>query len=260
MCLILTAWDADPRYRLVIAANRDEFHDRPAAPATFWNDAPGLLAGRDLRAGGTWMGITRGGRFAAITNYAEHREPLPDAPSRGALVAGFLRSTEDPIEHLRTVSIEGDRFAGFTLLNGTLDVLGWYSNRAGDPATVSPGIHGLANALLDSDWPKVERGKARLAEALARTGSASETSEELMRLLEDGREEPFDHGANRDPEELAAQRRSRIFLRHPLYGTRVSTVVLVTRDGQVHFSERSWDRQGEPLTRSDHAFQIEEGT
>lgn len=260
MCLILTAWDADPRYRLVIAANRDEFHDRPAAPAAFWDDAPGLLAGRDLRAGGTWMGITRTGRFAAITNYSEHRDPAPDSPSRGKLVAGFLRSAEEPAEYLGMIATEGDRYAGFNLLTGTLDILGWYSNRGSDPAIVLPGIHGLANALLDSDWPKVERGKARLAEALAQTGSASETTEELMKLLEDGRDEPFDHGTSRDPENLAAQRRSRIFLRHPLYGTLASTVVLVGRDGQVHFSERSWDRQGQPLTRSDHAFRIEEET
>ncbi|HEX2208992.1 MAG TPA: NRDE family protein, partial [Longimicrobium sp.] len=168
MCLIALALDGHPAYRLVMAANRDEFYARPTAPAEWWSDAPDVLAGRDLREGGTWMGVTRAGRVAAVTNY---RDPelaqLQGAPSRGALVADFLRGSADAEAYARGLARRAARYNGFNLLVG--DEGGWFyvSNRAEGVRRLEPGVYGLSNALLDTPWPKVVRAKAAMEDALA---------------------------------------------------------------------------------------------
>jgi len=213
MCLILVAWRARPDYPLVVAANRDEFHDRPAEPAGFWRDVPSILAGRDLRAGGTWMGVTRSGRFAAVTNYRGGRDPTA-VESRGALVARFLAGDAGPAGYVAEVSARRAAYSGFNLLVADRDELWWLSNRDGDPRRLAPGVYGLGNFLLDT--PDVAEAKARFARALE-THVAVET---LFVLLDAARITASD------------------------YGTRCATVLLCAADGRVRFAERAFDAAG----------------
>jgi uncharacterized protein with NRDE domain len=236
MCLILLAHQANPQYRLVVAANRDELYDRPTAPAAFWSDAPDVLAGRDLREGGTWMGVTRAGRFAAVTNYREMPLALEGKRSRGHLVAGFLRSAATPGDYARGLSVDGDAYNGFNLLVGDGASLAYVSNRGAGPLALSPGVYGLSNALLNTPWPKVERGKQVLRDALS--GPADELEASLFGAL-------ADRGVAADPllpETGVGLERERAlsaaFIVTPQYGTRCSTVLIVTADGRVSFTER----------------------
>ena len=155
MCLIVLAWRTHPDYPLVVAANRDEFFARPSAPAGFWPDAPEILAGRDLEAGGTWLGVSRRQRFAALTNFREGGRQLVDAPSRGALVADFLAAEDDPETYLAALARRRADFNGFNLFVGDGQRLGYYSNRGPEPRWLAPGIYGLSNHLLDTPWPKL---------------------------------------------------------------------------------------------------------
>ncbi len=163
MCLIVLAWRVHPSYPLVVAANRDEFHARPAAPAAFWDDRPNILAGRDLEAHGTWMGVSRAGKFAAVTNYRGAKEPRA-SHSRGALVTSFLESDESPGEYVDALVRSENLYSGFNLLVSDARELWWLSNRDGSPRRLEPGVHGVANTLLDA--PEVEPAKQRLARAL----------------------------------------------------------------------------------------------
>jgi uncharacterized protein with NRDE domain len=163
MCLIVLAWRVLPSAPLVVAANRDEFHARPAAPAAFWSDRPAILAGRDLEARGTWMGVSRTGKFAAVTNYRGAREPRA-AQSRGALVSEFLGNGEAPAGYIGAVSRNASQYGGFNLLVSDGSELWWMSNRGGEPRRLEPGIYGLGNALLDA--PEVQAAKQRFASAL----------------------------------------------------------------------------------------------
>ncbi len=194
-----------------MAANRDEFHGRPAAAAAFWGDRPGILAGRDLQALGTWMGVSRGGRFAAVTNYRGAREPSA-AQSRGALVARFLENAVAPAAYVR--AIEAKAYSGFNLLAADGKELWWMSNRAGAPRQLEPGVYGLANLLLDS--PDVEAGKARFGDAI----QPAPAVEPLFGLL-------------------AAAR-----IVNPEYGTRCSTVLLQSKGPRTRYAERSFSPDG----------------
>ena len=155
MCLILAALGAHPDYALVVAANRDEFYDRPTARADFWADHSGILGGRDLRAGGTWLAIDRGGRIAAVTNYRQGEREAAAPRSRGHLVSDYLSSEIDGATHIARVEREADRYNGFNLLAGDARELHWFSNREGRPRRLGAGIYGLSNHLLDTPWPKV---------------------------------------------------------------------------------------------------------
>ena len=172
MCLIYVAWRRHPRYRLVVAANRDEYHSRPALPAHWWDDAPGVtagrvLAGRDVIAGGTWLGITTGGRFAAITNYRDPSVRRPEAPSRGALVSAFLTEDTSAPDYLGRVLEAGDRYNGFSLLAMDGETLAFASNRSPGVVRLEPGVYGLSNHLLDTPWPKVTDGKVDLEQLVS---------------------------------------------------------------------------------------------
>ena len=168
MCLIYVAWRRHARHRLVVAANRDEFHARPALPAHWWDDTPGVLGGRDLEAGGTWLGLSAEGRFAAITNYpGPVPVRLPDAPSRGALVSEFVAGNEPAQAYLGRVMEQGHRYNGFSLLAMDGDTLAFASNRSRGVVRLDPGVYGLGNHLLDTPWPKVTDGKAELERLLA---------------------------------------------------------------------------------------------
>lgn len=246
MCLILLAFRHHPEYPLVVAANRDEFHARPAAPAAFWPDAPQVAGGRDLEAGGTWLGITREGRFAAVTNVREPRATPPPRPaSRGELVSRYLTGSEHAAGFLARLPATAAGYRGFNLLAGDLRNLHYFSNRGGAPAPLGPGIHGLSNHLLNTPWPKVTGGCAALAVALERTGGVSPLLESLLALLADETVAPDPHlpdtGVGADRERLLAPR----FIRGSDYGTRSSTALVVTGSGEVWLRERRFGPDGE---------------
>src|SRR3990172_7515698 len=169
MCLILLGWRADPEHALVVAANRDEYFERPARAAAFWDDAPEVLAGRDLTAQGTWLGVTRAGRFASITNYRNPAERMATAPSRGDLVTGFLTGTNRPSASFAGVTPRAHEYNGFSMIAADRTSLVFFSNREGVVREVEPGVHGLSNHLLDTAWPNVEKGKQALGALLGRT-------------------------------------------------------------------------------------------
>jgi len=240
MCLILLAHRAHPDFPLVVAANRDEWFSRPAAPAGFWPDAPEVFAGRDLEANGTWMGITRGGRFAALTNFRDPARNRPDAPSRGGLVRDFLVDDASPAAYLDSLEGVADRFNGFSLLVGDRNALLYFSNRGGERRAIEPGVHGLSNHLLDVPWPKVREGKARLAERL----NGDVDVDGLLEVLGDARPAP-DEELPQTGVALEWERSlSALRIETPEYGTRASTVLLVAADGRVTFVERSFDHSG----------------
>jgi uncharacterized protein with NRDE domain len=242
VCLIAFAWRAHRDYRLVVAANRDEWFRRPSAPAGFWDDHRGLLAGRDLEAGGTWLGITLQGKFAAITNYRNPSDRRADAPTRGRLVSDYLAGTEPPRDYMAGLARKASQYNGFSMLAGNLESLHFLSNRGGKATAVRPGLHGLSNHLLDTPWPKVEKGKAKLAAALA----GSLDAEALLAALDDT--EPAqgslpDTGVGPEMEERLSAIR---ILPAGGYGTRCSTVLAFGENGRVEFYERSYRENGRP--------------
>jgi uncharacterized protein with NRDE domain len=241
MCLILFAYRVDPRAPLIVAANRDEYFARPAAPAALWTDEPTVLAGRDLSAGGTWLGVSTAGRFAALTNFRNPATHRRDAPSRGALVKAFLTGRMSARSYVHGLAREAKPYNGFCLLAGDGDHLFFYSNRAEAPLEVEPGVHGLANHLLDTPWPKVVKGRAGL-ETL--TGSPFSIDDHLA-LLDDA--VPADE---RDVPQagIDAERERRLSSLRILsadYGTRCSTVVRITSAGTIDFAERSYRPDGD---------------
>ena len=250
MCLLVLAWRVHPDHALIFAGNRDERHARASAPAGFWSDAPQVLAGRDLEAGGSWLGVTSTGRFAVVTNYREGLDP-PKAPrSRGGLVAEFLEGGMRADAYLSEVQSRGRDYGAFSLICGDRDGLHWYSNRGGAPAPVTPGVHGLSNHLLDTPWPKVTQSKARLTLLVEEDAL---TSEALFRLLADrtpaGDAALPDTGIGQELE----RRVSPAFVLNPVYGTRCSTLLTVHRDGSQDFAERRFDATGATLeTRRFH--------
>jgi uncharacterized protein with NRDE domain len=240
MCLLLVAWKADERFPLVLAANRDEFYARATAPAAWWDQSPQLLAGRDLQAGGTWLGLTRSGRLAALTNYREAAPARAEARSRGDLVRRFLVSDTPPERFAEQLALEGAEYNGFSLVFGDLGRgLYFYSNRASSPPEpLAAGVHGLSNHLLDTPWPKVVRGRDGLRAQLGR--DAGPDPEALFTLLAD-RSAPEDAGLPDTGVGLQIERvLAPLFVQTPMYGTRCSTVLLVDRQGGARFMERGF--------------------
>lgn len=249
MCLIVFAWQSHADYRLILAANRDELHRRPSKAAQWWADEPDILAGRDLQAGGTWLGVSRSGRFAAVTNYREGRPLHPGPRSRGELVTGYLGDNRGPGEF--SESLDGDDYAGFSLLAADATEIACVSNR-GDPASsLPPAIYGLSNASLDTPWSKIERSKAALSKLLD-GGPVNETS--LMRILADRTPAPVaevhDDGLPFD----LARVFTAPFIVSPDYGTRCSTIVLVRHDGETSFVEHRFDSDGQETGTSRFSF------
>ena len=245
MCLIAFAWKAHPVYRLVVAANRDELHSRPTAPAAFWQDAPQLFAGRDLKDGGTWMGVTSHGRFAALTNFRDPGEFKPGAPSRGKLVADFLCEQTLPEQYAEHLGATQFLYNGFNLLTGDGDSMWYVGNRAGAPREVAPGVHGLSNALLDTPWPKTESLRDDLAAALTRNGDPAALTAALFDALADVRPASDPQlpqtGVGLDRERELSPR----MIVSPLYGTRSATILLMGHDGVTHVAERNFNPAGE---------------
>lgn len=255
MCLLAVAWQHHPELPLVVAGNRDEFHGRATRPAAFWPDAPQVLAGRDEQAGGTWLGMTRDGRFAAVTNV---REPAAAAGirSRGELTADFLAGKDSAAAAAQRAVAEGAAYSGFNLLLGDGRDLYYASNRdPGSPRRLEPGIHALSNHLLETPWPKLLRLREKLREALA----GPVTTEVLLAMLEDRRPAPPERLPDTGlPPELE-RRLSAPFVVGEEYGTRSSTVVLAGRD-RIDFRERRFAPDGRASGESPFAFTLESGT
>ncbi|HEX4299289.1 MAG TPA: NRDE family protein [Gammaproteobacteria bacterium] len=256
MCLLAFAWKTHPDFPLIVAGNRDERHARASAAAGFWSDAPQLLAGRDLEAGGTWLGITFGGRIAVVTNYREGLNPAKAPQSRGALTADFLRGTASPRDHVTRVQRHAGEYGAFSLICGDGDSLWYFSNRGGAPAPIAPGIHALSNHLLDTPWPKVQTAKGRLKLIL---DSGVLTTDALFRLLADRTPAPLDAALPDTGIGGELERRvSAAFVQDPVYGTRCSTLVLRDTRGGTCFTERRFDAAGESIET--RLFQITGGT
>lgn len=235
MCLIVVAWRARADLPLVVAANRDEWRDRPALPARWWPDDPDLLAGRDQQAGGTWMGITRGGRFAAVTNFRDPSDKRSTARSRGFLVTEFLLGRDSPQAFLASLATRAREYNGFNLILGDGESLHYYGSREGTARAIEPGIHGLSNHLLDEPWPKVIRARSAMSDALRREDPAPA----LFEMLSDTEGAPDealpDTGVGLELERwLAAP-----LITGESYGTRASTVLQVSNDGAAHLEERT---------------------
>lgn len=250
MCLLMLAWRPEPPFRLVLAGNRDEFHDRPATPADWWEY--GILGGKDLRAGGTWLAADRTGRFAVVTNYREPLEEGRGPRSRGELVTHYLESANSPAEFAREIAARGRDYAGFNLLLGDPDSLVYLSNRGRGPEVLEPGIYGLSNHLLDTSWPKLERTRRLFTELLA--GGAD--TEALLAMLADRR--PADDselprtGIGPEWERLL----SSPFIVSPHYGTRCSTVVKLEENHAMEFTERRFDSTGASSGQSVFRFPL----
>lgn len=241
MCLILFAYKTHPIYKLIVASNRDEFYDRPTASLQFWEDYPYILAGRDLLRKGTWMGVTKSGRFAALTNVRNPSEHTEGKLSRGNLVADFLISSESPIEYMMSVSRNKNQFPGFNLLAGDLNDLFYYSNYESKIKKLEPGIYGVSNHLLDTAWPKVKFGKSELENIIE--GQGSELVQHLLTLLQNSEQAP-DHLLPKTGVSLEWERLlSPLFIKSEKYGSRSSSVILQS-DNEIQFTEQVYSKKG----------------
>lgn len=256
MCLLVFAWNVHPRYRLIFAGNRDEFHDRPAAPMAWWDDQPDVLGGRDLQAGGTWLAVSRRGRFGVVTNYRDMQRAPPGAPSRGLLIPRYLAGKLNGAQFVEQLRTSAADHGGFSLLLADERTMVYASNRAPEfQRELRTGIYGLSNHLLDTPWPKLELTRARF-ERLIASDEPSLTA--LFEMLND-REPAADHlladtGAGPEWERLL----SSPFIVNERYGTRSSTVVRIGRDGRVEIRERRFDRDGRTTGGSEFEFHAPE--
>jgi len=243
MCLIVVGWRVHPEFPLIVAANRDEFYARPTAFADYWPESPEVIGGRDLEAGGTWLAITRGGRFAAVTNV---REPgaAKGLHSRGKLTQAFLAGQQSAAEYVKQLNA-GD-YSGFNLLVGDVQSLWYCSNRSARPQKLGPGIHGLSNHLLDSPWPKLLTARQGFAQAIAKLPDRAT----LFKVLADDEIVPDGELPNTGVPLEWERRLSAIFVRSREYGTRASTVLSLSHDGRIAFEERSFGPEGRALQSS----------
>ncbi|MET0370150.1 MAG: NRDE family protein [Sphingobium sp.] len=236
MCIMAMAWRAHPRWQLILAGNRDEFHARPAAPLADWTDRPGLIAGRDLQSGGTWLGVARAGRVAIVTNLRGFGDPQPDRASRGALVTDLLaaegRYSDPPASSL-------DDFNPFNLILIEAECARFLTNRPAPLVTpLTPGLYGLSNGSLDAPWPKTLALKAALLAWLTKDTERPEALFDALRL----ETLPAAGIAPITPSDIADEAAaSPVFIRNPVYGTRCSTVIAIGTDGASFIAERRFD-------------------
>lgn len=237
MCLLAFSYEEHPRYRLALVGNRDEFFARPTQPANFWSDRPEVLAGRDLTGGGTWLGLTLGGRFATVTNYRDLRNLKDDAPSRGDLTLNFLTGEEHPQVYAESSAPNAQAYNGFNLLVADQEAMWYLSNYGEGPKAVQPGLHGLSNALLDTPWPKVEAAKSHL-EGLLKADELQ--PQEMIEGLLDATPAVDERLPNTGVGLEMERRLSPMFITMEKYGTRCSTALLITYDGDAIFYERTY--------------------
>lgn len=250
MCLIVFAYRVHPVYKLLVAANRDEFYWRPTAPAHYWEDRPDILAGRDLEKMGTWMGVTTSGRFAALTNYRDPMEVTEGKRSRGELVADALKHKGNIKNYMQSLVKRKDLYPGYNLLAGDGTELYYYSNKGQELLKVEPGIYGVSNHLLNTDWPKVQKGKEGMSKII--NGEQAELVECLLSVLQNADQAPDEllphTGVSLEWERML----SPLFIKSPNYGTRSSTVMLMS-DKEIQYVERVFTKDG----ISDQQYKIE---
>lgn len=249
MCLINFAFHAHPQYPFIVAANRDEFHKRETAPAHFWEEYPFLLGGKDLEKGGMWLGVTRSGRFAALTNYREIVNYPKEIRSRGELVKDFLVGNMTPLDYLNSLVPVKDEFPGFNLLVGNVEELYIFSNRSNEIEKISAGVYSLCNGEFHCEWPKVRLGKDLIEASLE-----FNTEQDLIRILMEGLKDQTkaldqflpDTGVGLDLERFL----SSIYISGEDYGTRSSTVMIMNKKNEIHFSEKTYMTKSKEKVRS----------
>jgi uncharacterized protein with NRDE domain len=250
MCLIVFAYRVHPVYKLLVAANRDEFYGRPTAPAHYWEDRPDILAGRDLEKMGTWMGVTTSGRFAALTNYRDPKEETEGKRSRGELVADALKHKGSIKDYMQSLVKKKDLYPGYNLLAGDGTELYYYSNKGQELLKVEPGIYGVSNHLLNTEWPKVQKGKEGMSKII--NGEQVELVECLLSVLQNADQAPDEllphTGVSLEWERML----SPLFIKSGNYGTRSSTVMLMS-DKEIQYVERVFTKDG----ISDQKYRIE---
>jgi uncharacterized protein with NRDE domain len=255
MCLIFLSINNHPDYKLIVAANRDEFYNRKTAPANFWQDYPHILGGRDLEARGTWMAMNTSGKISMVTNYRDPKNIDPKAPSRGQLVTDYLLNEKSPQEYLNGVAQVGERYNGFNLITGTASELYYYSNYKNEIEKISSGIHGLSNSLLDTPWPKVKSGKEKFKMLIEQSTIGADV---LFNFLYDNQRAPDDQipdtGIGLDRERAL----SSMFIKTNGYGTRCSTVILVDNSNTVSYVERVYDLETFHYVDKSYQFIIDE--
>lgn len=246
MCLITFAYNKHPKYRLILAANRDEFYGRPTRRVQFWDEDghPEILAGKDLEAGGTWMGVSKSGKWAALTNYRDPNWQLDNPPSRGELVLNYLLNGESPQDYMQTLNRDSDKYVGFNILLGDADGIMHFSNHDKTPKSIEAGVHGVSNALLDTPWPKLTMAKNSLADKI-RTNEIDKGS--IFQFLNDDTQAPDDQLPETGIPYKWEKAVSSLFIKTEKYGTRCSSILLIDHDGSVEFTERRFKPQTDEI-------------
>ena len=238
MCLIVFSYKNHPRYPLILATNRDEFYDRPTEAAHVWQTSPQIIAGRDKKAGGTWLGISKNGRFAALTNHRKMDDIKEDTTSRGIIVKDFLLSDDKPQEYLTELQQQGDQFNGFNLIAGTFDDLYYISNKKEGVHKIEPGNHMLSNAFLNTPWPKTVEASASFKEILK---EEHPDESKLFEMLQNDQRYSLEKLPDTGLPEKMEKAVSSIFIETDNYGTRSSTLVFVDRKNNVRFVEKTYN-------------------
>lgn len=254
MCLITFAYKSHPKYNLILAGNRDEFYGRPTRKAQFWTEEkyPDILAGKDLKGGGTWLGVHKDGRWGALTNYRDPKIQKEDPPTRGELVLDFLKSGKSAMDYLQEVTQKAEEYNGFNLLLWDAKGFYHYSNQNKKVTNISDGIHGISNALLDTPWPKLTSANRQLTEIIKKQEI---DKEQLFKLLKDERKAPEEElPVTGIPKELE-KAVSSIFIKTENYGSRCSTVLLIDNEGNIDFTERSYE-PGTTHLKSEQQFSL----
>ena len=255
------AWRSHPQFRLVVGANRDEFHARPAAPLAPWGDIEGVVGGRDLQANGAWFAVDGRQRVGLVTNFREFGRSRRSAPSRGGLIPGYLSGDTAPGEYLRTLETDAPGYAGFNLLLADRGSLWYASNRADQFAReLPPGIYGLSNEFLDTPWPKLVRVRARFDELMKSTTASDPGAFDaaLFGMLADRETAPADDLPSGDLSPEWARKLSAPFVLDPGYGTRCSTVLTISNHGVLRIAERRFDSDGAAAGQSEHVLNAAE--
>lgn len=253
MCFVVFSFKEHSKYKLIFCANRDEFYNRKTEKVRYWGNDENILAGKDLEGGGTWLGITKTGRFAALTNFREGGRKNPEKTSRGLIVREYLESDGSPLKYVKYLEEKKEDFEGFNLLFGNKDELYYFSNRSNGLLPVTGGMYGLSNATLETPWPKIRRGKKLFSDILSESNI---TPEKLFDLLRDDKKpdtkELPDTGV---PKEFEKEL-SPIFVNMPGYGTRSSNVIFIDYNDNVEFYEKIFDSSGDEVNHSYYYFQI----
>ena len=253
MCLIFLSFNQHPDYPLIIAANRDEFYDRPASSIGLWPEYPNILAGKDLTGGGTWLGVTKSGYFAMLTNYRDMANIKANAPTRGKLVLDYLAGEFDASNYLEAIDASASLYNGYNIILGTLNDPWYYSNQNHEIFRLGTGLYGLSNALLDTKWPKVEIGKENFKQIIERESLDYEAIFSFMydKTLAPDEKLP-DTGIGYEKEKLL----SSMFIEFPGYGTRNTTLLVKDKNNNVQLIERTYSQPDDSTSEVKFEFSV----